>query len=128
MDRDEIIANFNFEKDYNGARGGYYAGFGLKPIGRHFQKSCQPTLWRKSALLELLNVKMSAWEWEESDAPDKYDYYIYTGSIENLVFEYGYRHKGWFGIRKGKWVEEDVKPLFQKEHIDIDLNERGFWK
>lgn len=125
METNELAANFNFEKDYNGAVGGYYAGFGKKPSGRNFQKSCQPTLWRRSVLLELLDVKMNPWEWEESEALEMYEYYAFTGEINDLVFEYGYRHGDWFGIRKGKWYEADVKPLFEKEHINIDLNERG---
>ena len=120
------IACFNFEKDYNGASGGDFAGYGKKPHGRNFQKSCQPTLWRRSALSELLNVKMSAWKWEESDADEKFDYYIFTGSVDDLVFEYGYKHECWFGIQKGKWVKDDVGPLFAKEHIDIDFSKRGY--
>lgn len=126
MQEDPKIACFNFEKDYNGATGGNFAGYGKKPRGRNFQKSCQPTLWRRTALSELLDVKMSAWEWEESDAIEKYDYYIFTGSENDLVFEYGYKHGQWFGIQKGKWVKDDVGPLFAKEHIDIDFTKRGY--
>ena len=68
---------------------------------------------------------MNPWEWEESEALEMYEYYAFTGEINDLVFEYGYRHGDWFGIRKGKWYEADVKPLFEREHINIDLNERG---
>ena len=128
MDGLPQIANVNFEKDYDGATGGSIAGFGLKPQGRHFQKSCQPTLWRKHALVELLDCKCDPWQWEESEAPDKWDYYIFTGDIDDLVFEYGYRREKWFGIRKGKWVLEDVQPLFEREGIHVDFNERGIWK
>ena len=125
MESNERIANFNFEKDYEGAKNGCYAGFGKKPNGRAFQKSCQPTLWRKSALLELLDVKMNPWEWEESETPDKYDYYVFTGELDNLVFQYGLIDHNPFGVVKGKWYANDVKPLFEREGIDIDLNERG---
>lgn len=48
--------------------------------------------------------------------------------IDDLVFEYGYRREKWFGIRKGKWVLEDVQPLFEREGIHVDFNERGIWK
>ena len=128
MDERDFVANINFEKDYNGAIKSKLAGFGIKPHGRKFQKSCQPTLWRRDALIELLNVKMSPWEWEESETSNKYDYYIFTGDINDLVFEYGYRRESWFGVRKGKWVIEDVAPLFKKENIHVDFNERGIWK
>lgn len=128
MNEHDRVANVNFEKDYNGAIKSNLDGFGIKPNGRTFQKSCQPTLWRRDALIELLNVKMSPWDWEESETPDNYLHYIYTGDINDLVFEYGYRRGSWFGIRKGKWVVEDVGPLFEKENIHVDFNERGIWK
>ena len=123
------IACFNFEKDYFGQSvPSQYKGFGLKVEGHCWQKSCQPTLWRKSILIELLQGSMSAWEWEESNAPYNYQYYVWNGSPEDLVFEYGYHNNKWFGIRKGKWVKDDVVPLFEKEHIDVDFSVRGFYE
>lgn len=127
--RFQNIACFNFEKDYDGAySSGLFSCFGKKPRGNNFQKSCQPTLWCKSILLELLDCKMDPWQWEESDTTGRYDFYIYTGHPEGVAFDYGYKHGSWFGIRKGKWVLEDVGPLFEKEGINIDLSQRGVYK
>lgn len=127
--RFQNIACFNFEKDYDGAYStGLYSCFGKKPPGHNFQKSCQPSLWRKSILMELLDCQMDPWEWEESDTTERYDFYIYTGHPEGMAFDYGYKHGSWFGIRKGKWVIEDVGPLFNKEGINIDLSQRGAYK
>ena len=120
------VANMNFEKDCDGASGGCFAGFGIKPNGRNYQKSCQPTLWRKSALSELLDVKLDPWEWELSATPEKYDCYVFTGGLDDLTFEYGLVDHNPFGIVKGKWVKDDVGPLFAKEHIDIDFTKRGY--
>lgn len=125
MENDELIANFNFEKDYNGAAGSYYAGFGKKPHGMNYQKSCQPTLWRRSVLSELLDVNLDPWQWEMSEVPYNYNYYVFTGNLDELTFQYGLIDHNPFGIVKGKWFEADVKPLFEREHINIDLNERG---
>lgn len=126
MENNPRIACFNFEKEYGWIQPSEYPSFGKKPLGNHYQKSCQPTLWRRSALIELMGEDQSAWEWEMSSAPDKYDYYIWTGNEKDLVFEYGYHNNQWFGIQKGRWVKHDVVPLFAREGIDIDFGRRGF--
>lgn len=128
MEKDEKIANFNFEKDYQPTTFSHYSNFSRKPDDGYYSKSCQPTLWRKSLLLELLNCKKDPWEWELSSTPNTYDYYSWAGSPDDLVFEYGYHNNEWFGIQKGKWIKSDVVPLFEKEGIDIDFSIRGFYE
>ena len=125
MDRHDNIACFNFEKDYDGAKESGFASFGKKPPGHNFQKSCQPTLWRKSILLELLDCKLDPWKWEDAPTTDKYDFYVYTGGLGGLTFDYGLYKRNKFGIVQGKWYGPDVRPLFEKEGIDIDLSIRG---
>ena len=68
---------------------------------------------------------MSPWEWEETETQYDLEHYVWNGPAENLVFEYGYHDRKWFGIVKGKWIESDVKPLFEREGINIDLTQRG---
>ena len=125
MKNDKGIACFNFECFREQTDGGPFANFGRKTRNAEFKKSCQPTLWRKPILEELLMEPMDAWEWESTPANDKYQYFVYTGPESEAVFEYGYHNGEWFGIQKGKWVESDVKPLFEKENINIDLSIRG---
>lgn len=125
MEEDDNIASFNFEKEYDWVENNYIFDFGRKPNGSIYRKTCQPTLWRRSVLSELLDVKQDAWEWEMSPTPDQYDYYVWTGDERCLVFEYGYHNHEWFGVQKGKWVAHDVIPLFEKEGIHIDYSIRG---
>lgn len=125
MDEEKIIACFNFEKEYDWYLPSDYPDFGLKPVDGNYKKSCQPTLWRRSVLEELLNVKMSPWEWELSPTYDTHHYYIFTGDPNDLVFEYGYHNNQWCGIQKGKWVASDVMPLFEREGIHVDYSIRG---
>lgn len=126
MNKDETIACFNFEKGYSKTKQGKYPDFGCKIYDHDYQKSCQPTLWRKDILLDLLKESQQPWEWETSDTQIKNDFYVWTGSKDDLVFEYGYHDNKWFGIQKGKWVISDVEPLFQKENINVDFTKRGF--
>ena len=128
MEQNHNIACFNFEKDYDGASGGTCFDFALKPPGHSFQKSCQPTLWRRSILLELLDCQLDPWKWEDSPTTDKYDFYVYTGSLDGLTFDYGLYNRNPFGIVRGKWYEPDVGPLFKREGININLAERGIIK
>ena len=127
MEEDESIGCFNFEKEYENITllDCPYEGFGQKPDGNHFQKSAQPTLWRREYLISLLGGAMSPWQWEESYMPYDHKHFIWNGSPDDLVFEYGYHDNKPFGILKGKWYAADVKPLFDKEGIDIDLSIRG---
>ena len=128
MDANPSIACFNFEKEYDWTLPSCYAGFGRKPDNGAYRQSCQPTLWRRSVLLELVQGSINAWEWELSsrNAPNEYEYYIWTGPEDELVFEYGYHKNQWVGLQKGKWVANDVIPLFEKEHIYVDYSVRGF--
>ena len=128
MDDHPNIACFNFEKDYDGATQEAFALFGKKPPGHSFQKSCQPTLWRRSILLELLDCKLDPWKWEDSPTTDKYDFYVYTGNLDGLTFDYGLYKRNLFGVVRGKWYEPDVGPLFKREDININLAERGIIK
>ena len=72
-------------------------------------------------------MSQDPWEWETSETSLEYKFYVWTGDENSLVFEYGY-HENWFGIQKGKWVLDDVKPLFEKEGIEVDYSKRGFVK
>ena len=125
MEKNPNIVNFNFEKSHSPTEDCEYWNFGRKVCQYDYQKSCQPTLWRKKKLLELLDVSLDPWEWETSATPLDNEYYVWTGSEDELVFEYGY-HNGWFGIKKGRWVLDDVEPLFKKEGIEVDFLKRGF--
>lgn len=128
MEHDHMAGCFNFEKECEPGcelLPSPYPSFGKKPDGNHFQKSCQPTLWRRAYLEKLLDCKMDPWQWEWTETSFPLDHYIWNGSPEGEAFDYGYYNRKWFGIMQGKWVEDDVAPLFAREGIGIDLNIRG---
>ena len=125
MDENPNIACFNFEKEYGWYEPSDYPDFGRKPDRSAYRNSCQPSIWRKSILEEMLSINASPWEWETSTAENPYEFYVFTGEADDLAFEYGYHNNKWFGIQKGRWVIHDVLPLFKREGIDIDYSIRG---
>lgn len=129
MDENPYIACMNFEKEYGITEPCDVFEFGRKPNNAAYRLSCQPTLWRRSALIELMHGSMDAWSWELSSpqASNRYDYLIWTGDDNDLVFEYGYHNHKPFGVWRGKWLLEDVQPLFFRENIDVDFDKRGTW-
>ena len=127
MDIDKEIVCFNFEREYEWCIPCPYPEFGQKLYNSIYRKSCQPTLWRKDMLEEYLSVSLTPWEWELSPTPNICKHYVFVGDEKNLVFDYGYRNHQWFGIRKGKWIENDVVPLFEREKISVDYSIRGFY-
>lgn len=129
MEHDHTIGCFNFEKEYQQnipLKEADIPNFAQKPSsGHYFQKSCQPTLWRKKYLEELLDCKLDPWNWEWQEREYPLKHMIWNGPLEETVFDYGLHDRLGFGIVQGKWFREDVEPLFQKEGINIDLSVRG---
>lgn len=118
------IATFNFELSYN--KNEYVSdiwGFKIKDKNAIFKSSCQPGLWNKNKLIEIMCGEKSPWEWEQTLQNDKYKYYI-NSSIP--VFDYNYKKYNWFGIRKGKWTKNAVE-LLNRENININFEERGIY-
>ena len=128
METDKKTACFNFEREYEWCLPSEYPEFGQKLYNSIYRKSCQPTLWRKDILEDYLSESLPPWDWELSPTPNKYKHYVFVGDEKDLVFDYGYYHNQWFGVRKGKWVADDVVPLFEREGIDVNYSIRGFFK
>lgn len=123
---DKNTAMFNFEKSYdeNDIDSGV-EGFKKKSETAPYKCSCQAAIWDRKKLIKLLAVDGSAWDWEVNPPIEHYDFYINSG---DYVFNYGYKDYKWFGVCKGKWIKNDVVPLFKKENIKIDYSIRGFYK
>ena len=125
MEQNDDIACFNFEMNYDGLPASEYPNFGRMHDGSSYRQTCQATLWRTEVLYDLLIEGKSPWGWELTLAPDKYNYYVWNGPEDELVFEYGYHNHQWMGLQKGAWVAHDVVPLFEKEGIKVDFSIRG---
>ena len=120
------IACFSFEQEYAPTLRTDIFGFRLKPQNSQFLNTCQATLWDREKLIERLQVDSDPWKWEETSVESEYKHYVsvYEG---NWVIDYGHDYYGEiFGVYRGKWVREDVVPLFEKENIEVDFSIMGF--
>lgn len=118
---DDKTAVFNFEKAYNSTIKCDVDGFGLRENNQVYLCSCQPSIWNRTKLIELLDKDMTAWEWELQVLNSQYKHYINTGET---IIDIGY-NRAPFSITQGKWCIEIV-PFFDKEGIKIDYSQRGF--
>lgn len=90
--------------------------------------SCQAALWKKETLLKCLKASESGWEFEEfgSKRAKYLNLGIYTVDRSYVrLNEFEILPYIFTGIVQGKWKEE-VRPLFEKNEIEMDFSKRGF--
>jgi hypothetical protein len=119
------IACFSFEQEFAPTLPCEFQWFRLKPNMSQFLSSCQAGLWDKQKLIDSMSEDMNPWEWEEKIVNSPYKYYVNSYAP---IIDYGhYKYGDIFGVYRSKWVKDDVVPLFEREHIDIDFSKRGFY-
>lgn len=116
------MAVFNFETAFGRTIDVGLNGFALRPNREVYMCSCQPSIWNRKMLIELLDKEMNPWQWEVQTIDSKYRFFINTG---DLIFDIGDKYCG--RIRNGKWVRKDVEEFFKKENITVDYSKRGFY-
>ena len=132
MENDKTIAYFNCDSTplYKKCEESQYKGFIMIPKGNEYTLNLQVAIWRKDLLKSFWKNKASPWEWElyvNLIAASSEKYHFYCSSKEgNGFIDYGYNPQG-MGVFRGKWVKNDVVPLFEKEKINVDFSKRGFF-
>lgn len=132
MDRDREIVYFNSDLtqtvvDLELDR---YPGFRRLPTGNRYTLNLQAAIWRTEKLKKYWKYDVSPWEWEEccnvltANARNEKFYCLHTE--QERFINYGYHPGEWMGVCHGKWVKNDVVPLFQKERIPMNFEKRGF--
>jgi hypothetical protein len=117
------IAAINFETAYRPTDASELDGFGKQFPRQIYNHSCQPSLWRRTALIkELSKVNGTAQEWELQKDDGEFIYYLNTGGP---IIDIGYSGGQWMGLKAGKWVKRDMEALNEKEGLGIDLSKRG---
>lgn len=117
------IACFNFEKSWDANdEMSIYEGFKKRKPGSLYEVNLLCGMWRKDALLKVLDRYCNPWEVEINQISCGYDYYI---NNEDYIIDWGYTTWHPAGLFKGQWCHEIV-PFFEKEGIIVDYEKRGF--
>lgn len=131
MDNDKSIPVIYFTKQIlNQSEQCKYKG--LEKLKNHamYRLNMQAGLWRTDALKNYWNPIDNPWLWEIFANYTTFDTdvdFLQIANDEDSPFYYGYNPDG-MGVFRGKWVYEDVKPLFDKHDINIDYSIRGTYK
>lgn len=132
MEEDPDIVYFNCDRNgvYANWEVNKYPGFRRYPPGNGYILSMQAAIWRTEQLMKYWRPNVSPWEWELlcNISTKKYprDKFYTTLPEEDMFLDYGYDPAG-MGVFRGKWVQHDVVPLFEKEGIHVDYSRRGFY-
>ncbi|MBQ9880335.1 MAG: hypothetical protein IJM45_07895 [Clostridia bacterium] len=131
MDNDKSIVYFNALNisTFTDHEVDKYPGFKRLPNGNTYTLNMQAAVWRTEKYLYYWRPDVSPWDWEEFTnliaARNKRDKFYCVTDTDKSFCCYGFDLKG-MGVHRGKWVKDDVVPLFKKEGIDVDFSRRGF--
>lgn len=95
-----------------------------------YRLNMQAAIWRTDILKEFWMEQDDPWKWEifvnYTTFGSKYKF-LQVKSADLSPIYYGYNPLG-MGVFRGKWVENDVVPLFNKNNITVEYSKRGFYK
>ena len=76
-------------------------------------------------MLDLFNCDKDPWRFEKDNNAKNYNFLI---SKNGDFLNWGKPKDRWqWGIVKGKWTQE-TKDFFDKENIEVDYSQRGFYE
>lgn len=134
MKADKNIANFSCEPSptYASYEVNKYPGFKRVPPASDYTLNMQAAIWQTKILKGFWRPSATPWEWESiyNTLILKHPDYKFYRPIhpENAFLDYGHFAYGdiW-GVYRGRWVIEDVEPLFKKENIKVDYSNREIY-
>lgn len=132
MDKDRHIVYFNCDctQTHYDYEVGVYPGFRRLPRGNEYILNMQAAVWRTEKLLGYWRPDITPWEWETVTnllaARNRKDKFYCVTDPRYAFCDYGFKLEG-MGVFRGKWVKDDVVPLFEKENIRVDYSKRGFY-
>ncbi len=132
MNNDPQIVCFNSEatKVYSDWECDKYPGFRRIPPGNNFMLNMQAAIWRTADLQKYWRDNVSPWEWEVycNVLTTKYprDKFYCAKEWSTIYMNYGHTQTSdLWGVVKGKWILQDIRPLFEEEGIKVDFSIRG---
>lgn len=127
---DSNVNCFAFEQSHDGfdIHDGKFNGFVKRSDYGAYRYSLQACLWNRKSLIDAWKDFESPWQWELLGNMRSWTSLggFYTlGKETGFIIDYG-KTPGIWGVFRGKWVIDDVKPLFDKNNIHIDYSIRGY--
>lgn len=109
-----------------------YPGFSRIPPGNSYTFTTQAAIWRTDTLKKSWLPSVNPWEWETLTNVNTYWWkkakFYCLNSPDASFLDYGhYQYGDIWGVYRGKWYLDDVKPLFEREKIEIDFSQRGIF-
>lgn len=102
----------------------------LRPKYGEYKVNLQGGIWSKAALFRYIRKHESPWEFETKGSIrsfERNDCFYCLKDLSLSPMDYGKKQGLTWGIVRGKWVQEDVEPLFREHGIECDLTKRGFF-
>ncbi len=130
-DRDIVYFNCDITPVYSDWEKDKYIGYRRIPWGNEYTLNMQAAIWRTKKLKQYWLPDVSPWDWEEYSnlygAVNRKDKFYCAHTLNGGFCNYGFRNDVGWAVVHGKWVIDDVQPLFEKENIKIDFSERGVY-
>lgn len=127
---DVAAISFDAVKDDLNVDDGELEKFLLRPRYGEYIVNLQGAIWNKEKLISYVRGHESPWEFEINGTFRSYETQDKFYTLKDLSLSpinYGKKKGLTWGIVRGKWVYDDVKPLFDRHNIDIDLEQRGLF-
>ena len=91
------------------------------PQYTNYRLNSGPSLWKKDKLIKYIEETDNPWAWEYFGTcrTNHTDDEFFCIKRENTIYDYAH------AIYRGRWLENEVKPLMDEFGLDIDLTKRG---
>lgn len=130
MQEDKNIAVFSFANvnDTMNVPSEKYPDFEMRPQCGEYKINLQAGIWRRETLMKYIRKHETPWEIETIGSMRSFDskdkFYVLKSNVKSPI-DYGKKSGLTWGIVRGKWILEDVKPLFEENDIHLDFGVRG---
>lgn len=115
LEKDKKVATINFEKNYRPAND-YSENWLEQKQNQIYLHSCQPSIWRRIALIDNLDKDEDAWSWELTCVSNNWKYLI-NKDID--IINVGRTNDLNWGIVRGK-ITDEFKKFLISENIYLD--------
>lgn len=103
----------------------------LRPRCGEYKVNLQAGIWRRESLFRYVRKHESPWELETKGSIRSFecnDRFYCVKDVSLSPINYGKKPGLTWAIVRGKWVKDDVAPLFEQYSIDCDFSKRGFFE